>query len=99
MPNVLLEAMASRLPVVAADVEGVRELLGPEADRQTVAFGDSEGLAVKICAMLRDPETAAQFGQSNLTRVMKEFSIQKTVDRYQQLWQSLVGQEKNFHST
>ena len=41
MPNVVLEAMASRLPVVASDVEGVRELLGPNAARQTVAHGDS----------------------------------------------------------
>ena len=44
MPNVVLEAMASRLPVVASDVEGVRELLGPNAARQTVAHGDSRRL-------------------------------------------------------
>jgi len=36
MPNVVLEAMASRLPVVAADVEGVRELLGPAAGEQVL---------------------------------------------------------------
>ena len=38
MPNVVLEAMASRRPVVATDVEGVRELLGPGADLQTVPY-------------------------------------------------------------
>ena len=32
MPNAVLEAMASGRPVLAADVEGVRELLGDNAD-------------------------------------------------------------------
>ncbi len=39
MPNAVLEAMASHLPVVATDVEGVRELLGPAAEDQTVQPG------------------------------------------------------------
>ena len=47
MPNVVLEAMASRLPVVASDVEGVRELLGPAAERQTVRYGDTQVLIDK----------------------------------------------------
>ena len=39
MPNVVLEAMAAGLPVVATDVEGVRELLGPAATAQVCAAG------------------------------------------------------------
>ena len=34
MPNVVLEAMARRRPVLASDVEGVRELLGVDAAPQ-----------------------------------------------------------------
>ncbi len=48
MPNVVLEAMASRRPVVATDVEGVRELLGPLAARQLVRYGDTQDLIDKI---------------------------------------------------
>ena len=44
MPNVVLEAMASRRPVVASDVEGVRELLGAAAPQQTVRYGDAQDL-------------------------------------------------------
>ena len=42
MPNVVLQAMASGLPVLATDVEGVRELLGEGADTQTVSPGNAE---------------------------------------------------------
>ena len=54
MPNVVLEAMASRLPVVASDVEGVRELLGPDAARQTVRYGDTQMLIDKIVSLMLD---------------------------------------------
>ena len=55
MPNVVLEAMASRLPVVATDVEGVRELLGPAAARQTVRYGDTKALIDKVVSFICDP--------------------------------------------
>ena len=41
MPNVVLEAMARRRPVLASDVEGVRELLGVDAAPQVAAPGDA----------------------------------------------------------
>ena len=42
MPNVLLEAMAVRLPFIAFDVDGVRQLLGAteDASNQIAATGD-----------------------------------------------------------
>ena len=47
MPNVVLEAMASRRPVVATDVEGVRELLGSAARRRRAA------IAIRQCLWRR----------------------------------------------
>ena len=40
MPNVVLEAMAAGKPVVATDVEGVAEALGPDAAEQIVPLDD-----------------------------------------------------------
>lgn len=37
MPNVVIEALVSGLPVVAADVGGVREILEPEKTARIVA--------------------------------------------------------------
>ena len=41
MPNVVLEAMAAGLPVVATSAEGVEELIGGEAQRGTLVRGES----------------------------------------------------------
>ena len=72
MPRVVLEAMASRLPVVATGAEGVAELLGPAAASQTVPYGDSQALAAKILALLADPAKAAQLGAANRARYVVE---------------------------
>ncbi len=90
MPNVVLQAMASGLPVVATDVEGVRELLGPEAEMQTVAFGDSDALSERLCILLADPPLARRLGQANRVRAENEFAISRMVAAYEDLWDSVL---------
>jgi glycosyltransferase involved in cell wall biosynthesis len=90
MPNVILQAMASRLPVLATDVEGVRELLGEEADAQTVPYGDSQALADKMVEILSDRVKAGALGHRNRERAEAQFGVERMVDAYQELWESLV---------
>lgn len=90
MPNVVLEAMASRLPVVASDVEGVRELLGPSADEQTVTYGDADALAKKIVKLVSNKALAEELGSRNRHRAEQEFTYDRVVAAYQDLWESLA---------
>jgi len=64
--NVLLEAMASGLPVVAADAGPTRELL---ADRTGITFpaGDSGTLAKLILELAGDPERRSLLGRRALS--------------------------------
>ncbi|HID76995.1 MAG TPA: glycosyltransferase [Planctomycetaceae bacterium] len=94
MPNVILEAMATGRPVLATDVEGVQELLGPAAKGQTVAWGDSVGFARRVVALLSDPQLAARIGQANRQRAERQFPIGRTVRAYEELWASLARQQE-----
>ena len=90
MPNVVLQAMASRLPVLATDVEGVRELLGPAADPQIVRYGDTETFAEKLVALISDRALTSELGRKNRLRVQSEFTLSRMVAAYQDLWESLM---------
>ena len=90
MPNVLLQAMASRLPVVATAVEGVREVLGEGAAAQMVPFGDAGAFARRTAALLADRELAASLGRANRQRAESMFSMEAMVSGYQRLWESLI---------
>jgi glycosyltransferase involved in cell wall biosynthesis len=91
MPNVVLEAMASRLPVVASDVEGVRELLGPNAEWQTVRYGDTQMLVDKIGSLMLDHPLLDSLGIENRRRAEESFGISRMVRAYEDLWESLLG--------
>ncbi len=92
MPNVVIEAMASRLPVVASAVEGVQELLGSEADGQTVRHGDSQVIIEKIVGILSNATLAAATGAANRRRAEGHFGISEMVRAYEELWDSLLNE-------
>ena len=79
--NVLLEAMASGLPVVGADVGPTRELL---AERNGVTFvpGDAADFARRMLELVTDAGRRASFGRHALG-----FASQCTWDR---VWDALV---------
>jgi glycosyltransferase involved in cell wall biosynthesis len=91
MPNAVLEAMASGKPVVAANVDGVLEALGPAAVEQVFPPRDAEAFVRKVLAILDDPLLAARLGQQNQQRARQEFSLEAMVGAYQQLYASLLA--------
>ena len=90
MPNVILEAMASRLPVVATDVAGVRQLLGPAAVDQIVQYGDSDAFAERVIMLMENGRRAAELGGENRSRAEEKFSLAGMVTAYERLWESLL---------
>jgi|SRR5579863_247603 len=90
MPNVILEAMAAGLPVVATRVEGTAELVIERSTGLLVPPQSPPELAAAIESILTDPVPAKAMGQLGRERVTSEFSWQKIVDRYSELYRALL---------
>lgn len=88
MPNVVLEAMASRRPVVVTRAEGTVELLGAEGENQLADFGDAETFRKKMTYLVNNLEAAKLQGERNFQRVRQEFSLERMIDRYAALYES-----------
>ena len=90
MPNVILEAMAAGLPVVATRVEGTPELVINNRTGLLVPAQSPQDLAVAIENILSDPAQAEAMGRFGQARAA-EFSWDKMVDRYCELYNSLLN--------
>jgi len=82
MPNVLLEAMACRRPVVAHQVQGVVELLGPLAIEQSVKPDQPVDFVKKVVALSTNMAKSASLGDANSQRVAKHFTVQQLCAAY-----------------
>jgi glycosyltransferase involved in cell wall biosynthesis len=86
LPVVLREAGMLRLPVVAADVGGVSEIVVPEETGLLYSSGDVEALAAGIRSLLEAPERAARMGQRARARILERFSLERWLDATEALF-------------
>jgi glycosyltransferase involved in cell wall biosynthesis len=68
-PLALIEAMALAKPIVATNIDGVRELIVHEQNGMLVPVQDPEAMAMKIENLLRDQEMAEALGKQARQRV------------------------------
>ena len=88
-PNVILEAMASGLPVVCSNVGGLKEII---KDGENGLFAKSKNvdeLGDKIITILNDDELRKKMANNNLSDV-KNYSWEYVVDRIEQLYSELI---------
>lgn len=85
MPNGVLECMAAGKAVVASDLPGIRDALGPNAAGVLVPPGDSNRFAEILLMLLRDKEKRDALGEANRARIRAEFSVQRMAERYLKL--------------
>ena len=86
MPNVVLEAMACRKPVVATNVGGSGELIENGENGFLVEPGNAHALAERIIQLLRDRTLRAKLGNSAQARVIEHFSLAQMVEANQHLY-------------
>jgi glycosyltransferase involved in cell wall biosynthesis len=91
MPNVVLEAMAARLPVIGTAVEGTEDLIAPSETGWLVPPRDSKALSQALLEAADSPERCHRYGDAGRQRIEKQFSIETTVEAYERLWAGILG--------
>ena len=85
-----MEGMLARLPVVATDVQGNRDLVVDGKTGFLVPYGDTERIALALSTLLEDPDLRNRMGRAGRARVLSEFDETEVVRRitktYDQLW-------------
>ena len=75
LPVVYMEALASRIPVVASRVAGVQDLVEDGITGFTVPPGDVPTLAYRMQRLMADPDLSARMGEAGRKAVEREHDI------------------------
>jgi glycosyltransferase involved in cell wall biosynthesis len=94
LPNALLEAMASGLPCVSSNLDGVvGYLIFDEKEGMLFNSGDIHGLSRAVCRVFEDRKLAKDLGYSAREKVIKNFSIGIVAGQYKKLYEAYYRKE------
>lgn len=88
---VLVEAMASGLPIIASDIEALSEIVRNGVDGLLVKSGNYEKLAQAICSLSTDKERIAYFARNAKERACELFDIKHNIRSLENVYQELAG--------
>ncbi len=94
LPNVVLEAMRFRKPVVATAAPGTTEVVEHGLTGLLVPVGDHPALAQAIRTVVEDPALARRLGEAGRARVEAEFRAETMVERFASLYETLAAAKR-----
>ena len=89
MSNVLLEALASGLPLVATNVGGSLELVRPQVNGLLVNQADAADLTEKLLGLIESPAQRVEFGRASRERA-EQFSWSAVAERYEEVYEKVA---------
>ncbi len=92
--NTILEAMATGLPVIATAVGGNPELVKDTETGLLVSPSNPQNMEKALFLLISDKEKRQQLGKNSYQRVLDNFSIQAMVNKYTNVYDSLIFKRK-----
>jgi len=93
--RVLLEAAALKLPIIATDVGGTREILEDGVSGKLVPADDSAGMATVIEHLLKAPKLRLGMADAAAERVARDFSVERSARQLVALWRAARDEKKS----
>lgn len=87
----LLDAMASGLPILAADTPDMRGIIEDGVQGRLLVSGDTDALATVVQQMAESPGVGSQMGLAARRRASEAFPISRTIEAHEQLFQRVVN--------
>jgi len=89
--QVVAEAMACGLPVVASNCSAIPELIDEGKGGFLCPVGDVKAFAEKINLLADSPKLRREMGEYNRAKVEKMFTLDRMIKEYQDLFQEVLG--------
>jgi len=86
IPVVIMEAMASGLPVVASRLSGIPELVDDGVTGILTEPGDSRAVADALARLADQPDLRRQYGSAGREKVVRSFDLKQNAARLVQLF-------------
>ncbi|GIX06504.1 MAG: 1,2-diacylglycerol 3-glucosyltransferase [Candidatus Poribacteria bacterium] len=93
MPLVVLEAMATALPILATPVQGMDELVQEAVNGYRFPVGDAKALADRMQELLEDPERCVAMGQES-RRIVAKYAWPQIAERYLALFEEVLSRSE-----
>jgi len=94
LPNVVLEAMALEVPVLATRIAGIPRLIEDGKNGLLVDPGAVEPLGDAIACLVRDRDLRIALGKAGRATVEGRYSFQNRMNKFQKLYDDLLGETK-----
>ena len=95
LPGVILEAMARRLPVVAADVGGIGEVIQNGKTGYLIPPNEEQQFVIKTLALLAHTELRDTLTESAYQLVAAQLTIDRIADKFLGYYQMLLLSDPN----
>jgi glycosyltransferase involved in cell wall biosynthesis len=93
LPNVALEAMAMRVPVVASGICGTPEAVLDGETGRLVPPADERAIAAAVSELLDlSPERRSAMGARGRAHVLAEFGLERMADAYEALFERAIAE-------
>ncbi len=96
-PNVALEAMAARLPVVATPAGDAGLVVRDGVTGYVVQFDNLDGMADRMLRLARSPDLRRRLGEAGRRRVEEEYSVESLSARLLSIYRSIAQRQGNPH--